>query len=97
MFQRLRSFPLQPATSCGAKFPVLNHTVGVEGLEGEIVVEGAPSSLVSVSLTSANISQLRLDMVVSVVITACTQLTCLSPRLPLVAGERESIVSPTVV
>lgn len=76
---------------------MLNHTVGVEGLEGEIVVEGAPSSLVSVSLTSANIFQLRLDLAVSVVITACTELTCLSPTLPLVAGEREGVVSPTVV
>jgi hypothetical protein len=73
-----------PATSCGAQFPVINHTVGVEGLEGEVVV--APgSSRVSVSLTPATIPQLRLDQVLSIVITACTQLTCLTPTLPLVA------------
>jgi hypothetical protein len=73
-----------PATSCGAQFPVINHTVGVEGLEGEVVV--APgSSLVSVSLTPATIPQLVLDQVLSIVITACTKLTCLTPTLPIVA------------
>ena len=67
---------------------MINHTVGVEGLEGEVVV--APgSSRVSVSLTPATIPQLRLDQVLSIVITACTQLTCLTPTLPIVTGERE--------
>ena len=66
---------------------MVNHTVEVEGLEGEVVVEGPVAALVTVTLTPVDIPQLTQDQMYSIIITACTDLTCRTPTQPLVIGK----------
>ena len=78
----------QPATNCSERFPILNYTVSILGLEGSVVVDDpSPSDLLlSVTLTSANFPLLSVDQRYSIIITACSSFACRSPAQPLVAG-----------
>ena len=78
---------IQPASHCSDRFPVLNHTVSVEGLEGGVVPDSTTDSLISVTLTPTTIPSLTVDSIYTITITACTELTCRSPPQPLVASE----------
>ena len=82
-------FHPQPASTCSTQLPVLNYTVSIEGLEGSLTVEDASdySSALSVVLTSSAFPELVQDHQYSIVITACTNLTCRSPLDTLLAGE----------
>ena len=82
---------MQPATSCSNQFPVLNYTISIEGLEGDIVISDptvlAGESWINVTLNSSVIPGLTVDQQYNLVITACTSFTCRRPAQTLPFGK----------